>query len=61
MTGIQIFIGIVILFALVHYVVLPYAKKSMLKAGIGYIATIFLSAALWYTLSSQIRSIPFSS
>jgi hypothetical protein len=41
--------------------VLPYAEKSMLKAGIGYIATIFLSAALWYTLSSQIHSIPLSS
>lgn len=59
MAGLQMFIGTMLFYILLSYVVMPivfyyYVEKSLLSAGNGFVAGSLLSVLLWYTFRSQI-------
>ena len=59
MAGLQMFIGTMLFYILLSYVVMPivfyyYVEKSLLSAGNGFVAGSLLSVVLWYTFRSQI-------
>ena len=59
MAGLQMFIGTMLFYVLLSYVVMPvifyyYVEKTLLSAGNGFVAGSLLSVVLWYTFRSQI-------
>jgi hypothetical protein len=59
MAGLQMFIGTMLFYILLSYVVMPvifyyYVEKTLLSAGNGFVAGSLLSVVLWYTFRSQI-------
>lgn len=59
MASLQMFIGTMLFYILLSYVVMPivfyyYVEKSLLSAGNGFVAGSLLSVVLWYTFRSQI-------
>ena len=59
MASLQMFIGTMLFYVLLSYVVMPiifyyYVEKTLLSAGNGFVAGSLLSVVLWYTFRSQI-------
>lgn len=59
MASLQMFIGTMLFYILLSYVVMPvifyyYVEKTLLSAGNGFVAGSLLSVVLWYTFRSQI-------
>ena len=59
MASLNMFIGTMLFYILLSYVVMPvvfyyYVEKTLLSAGNGFVAGSLLSVVLWYTFRSQI-------
>jgi hypothetical protein len=59
MASLQMFIGTMLFYVLLSYVVMPvifyyYVEKTLLSAGNGFVAGSLLSVVLWYTFRLQI-------
>ena len=59
MASFNMFIGTMLFYVLLSYVVMPvifyyYVEKTLLSAGNGFVAGSLLSVVLWYTFRSQI-------
>jgi hypothetical protein len=59
MASLNMFIGTMLFYVLLSYVVMPvifyyYVEKTLLSAGNGFVAGSLLSVILWYTFRSQI-------
>ena len=59
MASFNMFIGTMLFYILLSYVVMPvifyyYVEKTLLSAGNGFVAGSLLSVLLWYTFRSQI-------
>lgn len=59
MASFNMFIGTMLFYILLSYVVMPvifyyYVEKTLLSAGNGFVAGSLLSVVLWYTFRSQI-------
>ena len=59
MASFNMFVGTMLFYVLLSYVVMPlvfyyYVEKTLLSAGIGFVAGSLLSVVLWYTFRSQI-------
>ena len=59
MASFNMFVGTMLFYVLLSYVVMPvifyyYVEKTLLSAGNGFVAGSLLSVVLWYTFRSQI-------